>query len=37
VIPLYYQRDRDGFAARLDQAHETHHPHSGWRFTPTVW
>ena len=26
VIPLYYQRDRDGLPRRLDQAHETHHP-----------
>ena len=29
VIPLYYERDRDGLAARLDQAHEAHHPHAG--------
>ena len=29
VIPLYYQRDRDGLPARLDPAHEAHHPHAG--------
>ena len=28
VIPLYYQRDRDGLAARLDQAHEADDPHA---------
>jgi glycogen phosphorylase len=27
VIPLYYQRDRDGSAPGLDQAHEANHPH----------
>jgi hypothetical protein len=29
VIPLYYQRDRDGIAARLDQTHEADHSHAG--------
>jgi hypothetical protein len=29
VIPLYYQRDPRRAAARLDQAHEAHHPDAG--------
>ena len=29
LIPLYYERDPDGLAPRLDQAHETYHSYSG--------
>ena len=29
LIPLYYQRDKDGLAAGMDHPHEAHHPHPG--------